>query len=97
MVEQFKSHNFKDTSLERIEQINAILTQYAAQGFSLTVRQLFYQLVARGLIENTMRSYKQIVALCTNAREAGLLVALAVAYLALMITCFIGAWWEAWG
>jgi hypothetical protein len=73
MKEQFKTHKFRPASLERIQQCNTILAEYANQGFSLTVRQLFYQLVARGLIPNTMRSYKRIVNLCVNAREAGLM------------------------
>ena len=34
-----------------------------AVGYRLTIRQLYYQLVARGHIENTVRSYDNIVAL----------------------------------
>jgi hypothetical protein len=54
--EIFVPRNFK-TKLARIEQANAILTEYAGQGFTLTLRQLFYQFVARQLVENTQANY----------------------------------------
>ena len=39
----------------------------------MTVRQIYYQLVARGHVENTVRSYDNVQALINNARLAGLL------------------------
>lgn len=69
----FEEYNPREATLERIGQINAILAEYKAQGFRLTVRQLYYQLVARGLIPNTQREYKNLVALCTKARMGGLI------------------------
>lgn len=53
--------------------INGILETYEAQGFDLSLRQLYYQLVARALIENTERSYKNIGNLVSDARLAGLI------------------------
>ncbi len=41
---------FRSAALETIDQANAIFDEYAAQGFTLTLRQLFYQFVSRGLI-----------------------------------------------
>lgn len=73
MKEQFKELNFRPASLARIEQLNVILDEYAAMGFRLTVRQLFYQMVARGLIPNTQRMYKNMVNLITNGRLAGMI------------------------
>lgn len=49
----------------------AIIEDYVKQGFVLTVRQLYYQLVARNLIPNTERSYKNITSLANDARIAG--------------------------
>ncbi len=43
------------------------------QGYRLTVRQLYYQLVARGIIENTERSYKKTTVLVNDAKLAGML------------------------
>ncbi len=62
---------FHKKSLALIALCNDIVTDYDAQGYKLTIRQLYYQLVARGEIENTVRSYDNIVALMTNARLAG--------------------------
>lgn len=55
-----------------IQQANSILNEYAAQGFDLTLRQLFYQFVARGLIPNTQKQYKALGSIINDARMAGL-------------------------
>jgi hypothetical protein len=39
-----------------VEQANTIIGEYQAQGFLLTLRQLFYQFVARGLLETRLPS-----------------------------------------
>jgi hypothetical protein len=51
MREIFVPRNFK-TKLARLEQANAILADYAGQGW-----QLFYQFVARQLVENMQANY----------------------------------------
>jgi hypothetical protein len=56
-----------------VEQANAICEAYAAQGYDLTLRQCYYQFVARGLIENTERSYKRLGTILNRARMAGML------------------------
>lgn len=65
--------SFKKASIERIDQANAIIATYAAQGFDLTLRQLYYQFVARDLIPNTEKSYDSLGALISDARLAGLI------------------------
>ena len=40
--------NLRADSLTIIAQANEIVDEYAAQGFTLTLRQLYYQFVARG-------------------------------------------------
>ena len=72
MKQLFVSKNFGPDSLKKIDTINAILDEYAAQGFDLTLRQLYYQMVARGYIENTVQSYKRTGSLVSDARLAGL-------------------------
>ena len=64
---------FKDESLVLIERCNAVIVDYQRQGFSLTLRQLYYQMVSRNIIENTERSYKRLGDLVSNARLAGLI------------------------
>ena len=60
--------NFREDKLELIEQINDVVNTYTMQGYTLTLRQLYYQLVARGIIENTQRSYKNVGNLINDAR-----------------------------
>jgi hypothetical protein len=56
-----------------VETANGICADYAQQGFDLTLRQLYYQFVARGHIPNTMKSYKRLGDVIDHARLAGLL------------------------
>lgn len=59
---------------QRLVQIaDDICRDMKAQGYDLTLRQLYYQFVARGHIENTERSYKNLGNLVNKARLAGLL------------------------
>jgi len=53
------------TSAERI------IEQYLTQGFSLTLRQLYYQFVARALLSNTEQSYSKLGNIISDARRAG--------------------------
>lgn len=70
---QYQHTNFKPESLATIDEANGILLDYEADGYVLTLRQLYYQFVARNLIkENTMRAYKNFGTLMRNARLAGL-------------------------
>jgi hypothetical protein len=64
---------FHKASLALISIVDGIIDEYKGAGYLLTIRQLYYQLVARGHIENSVRSYDNIVALLTNARLAGLI------------------------
>jgi len=73
MKEQFIEHKFNRASLALIEQANGILNDYRRMGYRLSLRQLYYQLVARDIIENSVRSYKRIGNLVSDARLAGLL------------------------
>jgi hypothetical protein len=73
MREAFTVHRFLPRTLEVIDQINAILEEYQAQGFSLTLRQLFYQFVARGIMPNTHKTYTYLGATLRDGRLAGLI------------------------
>ena len=63
----------KQPVLERLEQASAVIEHWAALGYRLTLRQLYYQLVSRGAIANTVREYKNLSVTMTNARMAGLI------------------------
>jgi hypothetical protein len=60
-------------TLAVVAQANEIIAEYEAQGFTLTLRQLYYQFVARDLIPNTMRSYKRLGSIVNDGRLAGLI------------------------
>jgi hypothetical protein len=72
MLDAFRDHVFRGHTLSLVTALRDIATEYAAQGMRLTVRQLYYQCVARGWIENNEREYQKIIRILTDAREAGL-------------------------
>jgi hypothetical protein len=63
--------NFSADRMTTIETANSIIDEYQAAGYILTLRQLYYQFVARGLIENSERSYKNLGGLIADGRAAG--------------------------
>lgn len=63
---------FRAESLRLIEIANSIITDFTAQGYDLTLRQLYYQFVGRDIIPNTQKSYDNLGSLINDARLAGL-------------------------
>jgi hypothetical protein len=55
-----------------IEKANEIIEAYQAQGYRLTLRQLYYQFVARDLIPNKQNEYDNLGNVINDARLAGL-------------------------
>jgi len=70
---QYINWNPKQASLQLVDKANDIIDEYYSAGYTLTLRQLYYQFVARDLIENTERSYKNLGSVITKARLAGLI------------------------
>lgn len=73
MKQQYQSFKFNNATRELIDTMLSVVTDYMGQGFTLTVRQLYYQLVARAVIENTEKSYKRITGIVNDARLAGIM------------------------
>lgn len=74
MATQFyKETKFAKASLALIGQMNEIVRDYVQQGYRLTVRQLYYQLVAGAIIPNTEKSYKRVTGLVNDAKLGGLM------------------------
>lgn len=69
----YQKKNFDPATLQTINRANAILEEYARQGYDLTLRQLYYQYVSRGLIENKDTEYKRLGSIINDARLAGLI------------------------
>ena len=70
---KYRDYNFRADKLETIRMADAILNEYAAQGLNMTLRQLYYQFVARGLIENSDASYEKLGTAVSEGRMAGLI------------------------
>ena len=70
---QYKDFQFKSRTVGIIEQANEIIHEYREQGYDLTLRQLYYQFVARGLIPNNDREYKNLGSIINDGRLAGLI------------------------
>lgn len=71
MKYKYRNHRFVPSQLRTLASINEIIDEYQEQGFILTVRQLYYQMVSRDQIPNSERSYKQLINTVTNGRMAG--------------------------
>ena len=71
--EAFVTKKFNASTLELIETCVDIMDEYSKIGLDLTVRQLYYQLVSKDLIENTDKSYDRISRIVNEARLAGLM------------------------
>jgi len=69
----YKNWNPTSESLAIVYQAEEIIREYQKQGYTLTLRQIYYQFVARWWLENSDRSYKNLGNLINKARLAGLI------------------------
>jgi hypothetical protein len=74
----YREKKFSAERMELINKANAIIAEYAQQGFELTLRQLYYQFVSRDFIPNNLRAYKNLGDVINDARLAGLVDWLAI-------------------
>lgn len=58
-------------SLKIVDLSEQICASYAAKGYDLTLRQLYYQLVTRNVFPNTEQSYKRLGSIVSDARRTG--------------------------
>ena len=72
MKEEFVPKIFTGAHRHVIKQANAIIEEYEEAGYALTLRQLFYQFVARDLVDNTQQNYMRLGNILDAARKAGL-------------------------
>jgi len=72
MRKSYIIRNFKPKTLNFLLKVNEVLGEYRSQGYQLTIRQLYYQMVSRGFIENSIRSYKNAVSIVGDGRLAGM-------------------------
>ncbi len=70
--ECYVEKDFQPQTMAVIRQIRDIVQEYMEGGYTLTLRQLYYQFVARDLLENSQRSYNRLGRILSDARMAGL-------------------------
>ena len=56
---------------EQLKVVNEIIEEYAKEGYTLTLRQLYYQLVSRDIVPNQQKEYAKLSTLLVKGRMAG--------------------------
>lgn len=67
-----KPIRWRKKTLEFIAKVTAIVEDYDKQGYRMTLRQLYYQLVSADVIPNNQAQYGHLSRVLTEARIAGL-------------------------
>jgi len=73
MKEQFISWRPSSATRELLSKTEEVLIEYQTMGYRLTLRQLYYQLVSRSVIPNTVKQYKFLGNIISQARLAGII------------------------
>lgn len=68
----FRAAKLSKDNKVKLAVINEIIEEYQAQDYRLTLRQLYYQLVSRDIIPNSVSEYRKISVLLTEGRMAGI-------------------------
>lgn len=71
MKELYVYKKFSTDHVDVIDTANDIIDEYLIKGFTLTLRQLYYQFVARGLMANKQTEYKRLGGIINDARLSG--------------------------
>lgn len=71
MYETFIEKRFHPATQNIINKANIIIDDYQQQGYTLTLRQLYYQFVARDYLPNTQASYAKLSKIISDARLTG--------------------------
>lgn len=72
-IEKFINKKFQAKTMEVIRHAQEITSSMKERGYTLTLRQLFYQFVSRDLLPNKQSEYKRLGSIVDDARQAGLL------------------------
>lgn len=73
MKYEFESLHLNKTSIGKLKIINSVIEDYQKQGYKLTLRQLYYQLVSRNIIANIDAEYGALSRLLTKGRMGGVI------------------------
>lgn len=70
---QYTPYNPQRNAAKLILLANEILEDFQSQGYSLTLRQLYYQMVSKDVIPNNQKSYDRLGTIISRARDAGMI------------------------
>lgn len=83
MRRMYKQIRMHESTMDLIDRLNRVICEFSEQGFTLTVRQVYYQGIAQDLFpeswrnaqgtKNNMHSYKKLVDVCSKARMCGMM------------------------
>ena len=73
MKHAYITKNFASSTLDIINQANVIISELMADGYTLTLRQLYYQFVARDMFANKQANYDKLGRIVSDGRLAGLI------------------------
>ncbi len=68
---KYREVHLRAEALDMVDKANTILADMAAQGYTLTLRQLFYQFVSKNWIANSEKTYKRLGEVVAKARLSG--------------------------
>lgn len=71
MKTKFREIHLSKKNLVKLDLINSIIEEYAADGYKLTLRQLYYQLVSRDVVPNKQSEYAKLSKLLKEGRMSG--------------------------
>lgn len=72
MKKAFRSKvGLNKANLRLLDTINGIIEEFKEQGYKLTLRQLYYQLVTKAIIPNTKKSYAKLSGILVKGRMGG--------------------------
>jgi len=69
---KYRDIHLSKANLIRLDEVNQIIKSYQEQGYILTLRQLYYQLVSRDIIPNNVKEYGKLSTLLKEGRMAGI-------------------------
>lgn len=72
MKEKFREVKLSKANKERLAIINKIIEEFRADGYVLTLRQLYYQLVSKDIIPNNQKEYAKLSRLLKEGRLGGI-------------------------
>lgn len=68
---KYREVHLRADALDMVDKANFILADMAGQGYTLTLRQLFYQFVSKNWIANSEKTYKRLGEVIVKARLSG--------------------------